>query len=90
MLFTTSALVNIRHFETDANRSRSTRAQKMPINVQKTPQAEFAAPKFPIDIASATLRDARCARERYLARRFALPAAVAAVVALHAFANGKA
>jgi hypothetical protein len=60
------------------------------IQVPKSPQVEFPTSKYPIDIANVPLGSSRSARERYLARRFALPAAVAAVVALHAFANGKA
>jgi hypothetical protein len=56
----------------------------MTIQVQ-TPQVEFPASKFPIDIADAALRDPRCARERYLARRFALSPHVAAAVAAVAF-----
>ena len=72
---------DIEHFGTDANRSRSTRAQKMPINVLKPPQVEFPAPKYPIDIANVASRDARCARERYLAKRFRLTPEHAAAVA---------
>jgi hypothetical protein len=60
----------------------------MSIKVQKSPQVEFPVSKFPIDIATAALRDARWARERYLARRFGLSATAARIVAVHAFHNG--
>ena len=60
----------------------------MPMQVQKTPQVEFPVSKLPTDIAVA-LRDAKCARERYLARRFQLTRHVAALLAECAFENGR-
>jgi hypothetical protein len=62
----------------------------MSIHVQKPPQVEFPAAKFPTDIANVALRDARCAcaRERYLVKRFQLTQHVAALLAERAFENG--
>jgi hypothetical protein len=57
----------------------------MSIKILKTPQVEFPVSKFPTDIANVASRDARCARERYLARRFSLSPHVAAAVAAVAF-----
>ena len=57
----------------------------MSIHVQKPPQVEFPAAKFPTDIANVALRDPKCARERYLARRFQLTRHVAALLAERAF-----
>jgi hypothetical protein len=57
----------------------------MSIKVQKSPQVEFPASQFPIDIANVALRDASCARERYLAKRFQLTRNVAALLAERAF-----
>ena len=59
------------------------------IPVQTTPQVEFPAPKFPPDIASIALRDAKCARERYLSKRFQLTRHVAALLAECAFESGR-
>jgi len=56
----------------------------MLIQVKKPLQVEF-----PIEIANAALRDARCARERYLVRRFRLTRHVAALLAERAFENGR-
>jgi hypothetical protein len=61
----------------------------MSIKVQKSPQVDFPASQFPIDIANVAPRDARCARERYLARRFALSPHVAAAVAAVAFGEAR-
>jgi hypothetical protein len=52
---------------------------------QKIPQVEYPASKFPTDIANVASRDARCARERYLAKRFRLTRHVAALLAERAF-----
>jgi len=52
---------------------------------QKTPQVEFQAPKFPTDTANVASRDARSAREHYLAKRFQLTRHVAALLAERAF-----
>jgi hypothetical protein len=63
----------------------------MPINnVQKTPQAEFPASKYPIDIVNAASRDPKCARENYLVKRFQLTRQRAALLAEFAFSNGRA
>jgi hypothetical protein len=57
--------------------------------VQKPPQVEIPASKFLIDIANVPLRDARCARERYLAKRFQLSPHVAAAVASLIFGEAR-
>ena len=59
----------------------------MPIQVQKTPQVEFPVSKFPIDIADTACRDAKCAREGFLARRFRLDPTIAALIAELAFST---
>ena len=61
----------------------------MLIQVQKTPQLEFPASQFPVDIANAPLGSSRSARERYLVRRFRLTRHVAALLAECAFENGR-
>jgi len=61
----------------------------MLIKVQKTPQVEFPASKFPTDTANVASRDAKCARERYLAKRFRLAPHLGALVAELAFQNGR-
>ena len=61
----------------------------MSIKVQKSPQ-EFPVSKFPIDIVNVGPRDARCAaRERYIARRFALSPYLAAAVASLVFGEAR-
>lgn len=88
MQFTTSALVTYSILGPVAKVALNPSA-KMSVQVQKTPQIEFPAAKYPIDIVNAASRDARCARERYLARRFALSAHVAAAVASIAFGEAR-
>jgi hypothetical protein len=59
----------------------------MSTQVQKSRQFEFPNSKFPIDIADTACRDAKCARERFLARRFRLDPTIAALIAELAFST---
>jgi hypothetical protein len=61
----------------------------MSTKTQKSPQFEFPNSKLPIDITNVALRDAGCARERYLARRFRLTPEHAAAVATIVFGEAR-
>jgi hypothetical protein len=88
MQFATSALVTYSILGPVAKVALNPSANNVDQGSEK-PQVEFPASQFPIDIASGAPRDAGCARERYLARRFAMSPHVAAAVAAVAFGEAR-